>query len=41
MFLYRFEALKKLIRQEHVRELHRKYETDQKHELKDLTSGHG
>ncbi|XP_037876853.1 uncharacterized protein LOC105842607 [Bombyx mori] len=36
----RFEALKKLIRQEHVRELHRKYETEQKQELKDMTTGH-
>lgn len=35
----RFEALKKLIRQEHVRELQRKYEAEQKQELKDLTSG--
>ncbi|XP_068624791.1 uncharacterized protein [Battus philenor] len=37
----RFEALKKLIRQEHVRELQRKYETEHKQELKDLTSGRG
>ncbi|KPJ02309.1 PREDICTED: uncharacterized protein LOC106123107 [Papilio xuthus] len=37
----RFEALKKLIRQEHVRELQRKYETEQKQEIKDLTSGRG
>ncbi|XP_026317229.1 uncharacterized protein LOC113228200 [Hyposmocoma kahamanoa] len=35
----RFEALKKLIRQEHVRELQRKYETEQKQELKELASG--
>lgn len=41
IFVRRFEALKKLIRQEHVRELQRKYETEQKQELKDLTSGHG
>ncbi|KAJ2941063.1 hypothetical protein O0L34_g13192 [Tuta absoluta] len=37
----RFEALKKLIRQEHVRELQRKYETDQKQELKEITAGRG
>lgn len=35
----RFEALKKLIRQEHVRELQRKYEAEQKQELKDLAAG--
>ncbi|XP_049881907.1 uncharacterized protein LOC126377897 isoform X2 [Pectinophora gossypiella] len=37
----RFEALKKLIRQEHVRELQRKYETEQKQELKEIASGRG
>ncbi|XP_059058479.1 uncharacterized protein LOC131851934 [Achroia grisella] len=37
----RFEALKKLIRQEHVRELQRKYDTEQKQELKEITSGRG
>ncbi|KAL4712510.1 hypothetical protein ACJJTC_007526 [Scirpophaga incertulas] len=35
----RFEALKKLIRQEHVRELQRKYETEQKQELKEIAAG--
>ncbi|GBP00461.1 hypothetical protein EVAR_999_1 [Eumeta japonica] len=35
----RFEALKKLIRQEHVRELARKYEAEQKQEFKDIASG--
>uniref|UniRef100_A0A2H1X1E3 SFRICE_040993 n=1 Tax=Spodoptera frugiperda TaxID=7108 RepID=A0A2H1X1E3_SPOFR len=39
--LIRFEALKKMIRQEHVLELQRKYEAEQKQELKDLTSGRG
>ncbi|OWR53572.1 hypothetical protein KGM_216204 [Danaus plexippus plexippus] len=37
----RFEALKKLIRQEHVRELQRKYETEQKQELKEIAAGRG
>ncbi|XP_050678426.1 uncharacterized protein LOC126974787 [Leptidea sinapis] len=37
----RFEALKKLIRQEHLRELQRKYETEQKHELKEIAAGRG
>ncbi|XP_073958824.1 uncharacterized protein [Choristoneura fumiferana] len=37
----RFEALKKMIRQEHVRELQRKYETEQKQELKELAAGRG
>ncbi|RVE48715.1 hypothetical protein evm_006609 [Chilo suppressalis] len=37
----RFDALKKLIRQEHVRELQRKYETEQKQELKDIAAGRG
>ncbi|KAI8425640.1 hypothetical protein MSG28_011454 [Choristoneura fumiferana] len=39
--LCRFEALKKMIRQEHVRELQRKYETEQKQELKELAAGRG
>ncbi|CAK1546812.1 unnamed protein product [Leptosia nina] len=37
----RFEALKKLIRQEHIRELQRKYETEQKQELKEIAAGRG
>ncbi|KAI8425638.1 hypothetical protein MSG28_011452 [Choristoneura fumiferana] len=39
--ILRFEALKKMIRQEHVRELQRKYETEQKQELKELAAGRG
>ncbi|VVC89465.1 unnamed protein product [Leptidea sinapis] len=39
--MWRFEALKKLIRQEHLRELQRKYETEQKHELKEIAAGRG
>ncbi|KAG7296945.1 hypothetical protein JYU34_019848 [Plutella xylostella] len=35
----RFETLKKLVRQEHLRELQRQYETEQKQELKELARG--